>query len=306
MIEFKEFFSESYWWLSLLGGIHCLGLGCYIRYIYSGNNTNHKLLGNIFNLIALYFFTGLLTNSNAPAPIHQLFTLIIPVYFLVMPLLYLYCYRSLHDINRPVGFSLHFYPALIITIFVVLTTGYQVLINHNWPNIGFSQQIDIKDMSLLDIALPTLLFIQTGIYFYYIIKMLNRYPSRTSHLHQDSLKDIKIRWLLVLTLALMSNWLIRGMVIILPLYFDEQAIMLNQAATRLTMLLTVYLLAIYGLNQITRAAYLRGKLAQQQSSINPMSACQQPLNSEETAYLQQLMQEDKQQRPKQTKAKTKQ
>ncbi|WP_299809088.1 hypothetical protein [uncultured Shewanella sp.] len=292
MNEFNEFFSESYWWLSLLGGIHCLGLGFYIRYIYSEKNGNHKILGNIFCLMALYFFTGLLTRNNAPAPIHLLFTLIIPVYFLVMPLLYLYCDRSLHDIERPVGFSHHFYPALILAVFVVLTTSYQILFNKNGVNIGFIQQADITNLNLLVMLLPALLFIQTGLYFYYIIKMLSRYPGRASRLHQDSLKDIKFRWLLVLTLALMSNWLIRAVLVILPFYLGDQAVMFNQAATRLAMLLTVYILAIYGLNQITRAAYLRGKLAQQQPQRNPMPASQQLLNSEEIAYLQQLMQED--------------
>ncbi|MCG9730410.1 hypothetical protein L1D44_11195 [Shewanella sp. Isolate13] len=292
MNEFSEFFSQGYWWFSLLGGIHCLGLGLYIRYIYHEKNGTNKLLGDIFSLMALYFFTGLLTSDNAPAPIYLLFILIIPVYFLVMPLLYLYCDRSLHESERPIGFSRHFYPALTIAILVILTTGYRVLFANHWPDIGWPQAAGITNLSLLAMLLPALLFIQTGIYFYYIIKMLSRYPSRTSRLHQDSLKDIKFRWLLVLTLALMSNWLIRAVLIILPFYLGDQAIIINQAATKLTLLLTVYLLAIYGLKQITRAAFLRGKLAQQLPQRKPMQASQQLLSSEELAYLQQLMKED--------------
>lgn len=294
MNEFSEFFSQGYWWLSLLGGIHCLGLGLYIRYIYHERSGNNKILGDIFSLMALYFFTGLLTRDNAPAPIHLLFILIIPVYFLVMPLLYLYCDRSLHDIKQPIGFSHHFYPALIIAMIVVLVTGYRVFITNNWPNIELLQSHELTNLSLLAMLLPALLFIQTGIYFYYIIKMLSRYPGRVSRLHQDSLKDIKFRWLLVLTLALMSNWLIRAVLILLPFYFGEQLFYVNQAATKLTLLLTVYVLAIYGLKQITRAAYLRGKLAQQPPQKTPMQASQQLLSSEELAYLQQLMQENKQ------------
>ncbi|ABV85613.1 hypothetical protein [Shewanella pealeana] len=294
MNEFSEFFSESYWWLSLLGGIHCLGLGLYIRYIYSEKNGNHKILANIFSLMALYFFTGLLTSNNAPAPIHLVFTLIIPVYFLVMPLLYLYCDRSLNDIEQAIGFSRHFYPALFIAVLVIIAIVYRLLFDNHGTGIGLSQPTEATDLSLLAMLLPALLFIQTGLYFYYIIKMLSRYPGRASRLHQDSLKDIKFRWLLVLTLALMSNWLIRAVLIILPFYLGDQAIMVNQATTRLTMLLTVYILAIYGLNQITRAAYLRGKLAQQQPQRKPMPASQQLLSSEEIAYLHQLMQEEKQ------------
>ncbi|GIU17797.1 hypothetical protein [Shewanella sp. MBTL60-007] len=294
MNEFSEFFSQGYWWLSLLGGIHCLGLGLYIRYIYHEKNGTNKLLGDIFSLMALYFFTGLLTSDNAPAPLHLLFILIIPVYFLVMPLLYLYCDRSLHDIKQPIGFSRHFYPALFIALLVILAISFRLLFTSDGPNIGFSNPPEATDLSLLSLLLPALLFIQTGIYFYYIIKMLSRYPSRTSRLHQDSLKDIKFRWLLVLTLALMSNWLIRAVLIILPFYLGDQAIVINQAATKLTLLLTVYLLAIYGLKQITRAAFLRGKLAQQLPQRKPMQASQQLLSSEELAYLHQLMQEEEQ------------
>ncbi|GIU32235.1 hypothetical protein L2719_13590 [Shewanella schlegeliana] len=294
MNEFSEFFSQGYWWLSLLGGIHCLGLGLYIRYIYHEKNGTNRILGDIFSLMALYFFTGLLTSDNAPAPIHLLFILIIPVYFLVMPLLYLYCDRSLNDIEQPIGFSRHFYPALIIAILVILTIGFRVLFANQWSDIGLPQPLDLSHLSLFAMLLPALLFIQTGIYFYYIIKMLSRYPGRVSRLHQDSLKDIKFRWLLVLTLALMSNWLIRAALILLPFYFGDQAIIINQAATKLTLLLTVYILAIYGLKQITRAAFLRGKLTRQPQQKKPMQASQQLLSSEELAYLQQLMREDEQ------------
>ena len=122
--------------------------------------------------------------------------------------------------------------------------------------------------------------------------MLSHYPGRASRAHQDSLKDIKFRWLLVLTFSLMSNWLLRTLLIILPFYIDDQVFIINQAATTLVLLLTVYILAIYGLKQITKAAFLRGKLAQQPRE--PMRASQQLLSSEELAYLQQLMQEEKQ------------
>ncbi|MCL1140609.1 hypothetical protein [Shewanella pneumatophori] len=292
MIEFNELFSQGYWWISLLGGIHCLGLGLYIRYIYSERSGNHKILGAIFSLMALYFFTGLLTNDNAPAPLQLLFILIIPVYFLMMPLLYLYCDRSLNDIEQPIGFSAHFYPAILVAILVICTAAFRLRFGHNWPLFELTHLSKLKDLHILSLLLPALLSIQTALYFFYIIKMLSRYPGRTYRVHQDSLKDIKFRWLLVLTLALMSNWLLRALLIIIPFYIDDQVFIVNQAATTLILLLTVYILAIYGLKQITRAAFLRGKLAQQPKK--PMQASQQLLSSEELAYLRQLMQEDKQ------------
>ncbi|MCL1059710.1 hypothetical protein L2729_17200 [Shewanella gelidimarina] len=295
MNEFNDFVSQGYWWLSLLGGLHCLGLGLYIRYIYREKNGNQKILGSIFSLMALYFFTGLLTKDNAPAPIHFIFILIIPIYFLLMPMLYLYCHRSLNDAKAPSGFSPHFFPALFVAMTVLATAGYRVLHQGELPDISLSFNSGLSHLnhlSLLGAALPGLLFIQTALYFYFILKMLSRYPSRTSRLHQESLKDIKFRWLLVLTLALMSNWIVRAVLVILPFYFGEQLIHINHVATKLVLLLTVYILAIYGLKQITYAAFLRGRLAQSQQK-SPMKASQQLLSSEELAYLQKLMQDEK-------------
>lgn len=295
MNEFNDFVSQGYWWLSLLGGLHCLGLGLYIRYIYREKNGNQKILGSIFSLMALYFFTGLLTKDNAPAPIHFIFILIIPIYFLLMPMLYLYCHRSLNDTKAPIGFSTHFYPALFVVMTVLATAGYRVLNQGELPDISLSFNSSLSHLShlsLLGAALPGLLFIQTALYFYFILKMLSLYPNRTSRQHQESLKDIKFRWLLVLTLALMSNWMVRAVLVILPFYFGEELIHINHVAAKLVLLLTVYILAIYGLKQITYAAFLRGRLAQSQQK-SPMKASQQLLSSEELAYLKKLMQDEK-------------
>ena len=292
MNEFSDFAAQGYWWLSLLGGLHCLGLGLYVRYIYHEKNGNHKILGSIFSLMALYFFTGLLTKENAPAPIHFIYLLIIPVYFLLMPLLYLYCYRSLHDARKPMGFSPHFYPAFVVALIVIATAIYRTLNQTGFPEISLSITPGLSHLSLLGAALPAILFIQTALYFFFILKMLSRYPGRTSRLHQESLKDIKFRWLLVLTLALMSNWIIRAALVILPFYFGEPLAGVNHAATKLVLLLTVYVLALYGLKQITYAAFLRGRLTRPTEKF-PMKASQQLLNSEELAYLQKLMQDEK-------------
>lgn len=293
MNELSTFLTQGYWWLSLLGGIHCIGLGLYIRYIYRDSSGNHKLLAGLFSLMALYFFTGMLNRDNSPAPIHLLFTLIIPVYFLLMPLLYLYCYRSLHNIRVPISLSKHFYlPILIaIVIFVVSLLSYdyapdgELLQNSAAPGLR-----DFK----IGAALPALLSLQTGFYFILIIQMLRKYRGRSTKVHQESLKDIKFRWLLVLTLAMMSNWLVRTVLVILPFYMGDQISEVTQAFTRLILLLTVYLLALYGLQQITKAAYLRGRFIRQ-SEQDPArtKASSQLLNSEELNYLQQLMQEDK-------------
>lgn len=293
MNEFSTFLTQGYWWLSLLGGIHCIGLGLYIRYIYRDSSGNHKLLAGLFSLMALYFFTGMLNRDNSPAPILLLFTLIIPVYFLLMPLLYLYCYRSLHNIRAPISLSKHFYLPILITIAIFVTS---LLSNNVIPDIGLLQKSigsGLRDFKI-GTALPALLSLQTGFYFILIIQMLRKYRGRSGRAHQESLKDIKFRWLLVLTLAMMCNWLVRTTLVILPFYMGDHISEITQAFTRLILLLTVYLLALYGLQQVTKAAYLRGRLIRQSDQDTAKAkASSQLLNSEELNYLQQLMQEEK-------------
>ncbi|BAJ03941.1 hypothetical protein [Shewanella violacea] len=293
MNEFSSFFLQSYWWLSLLGGLHCFGLGLYIRYLYREGNGNHKLLGSIFSLIALYFFTGMLNKDNAPAPIHLLFMLIIPVYFLLMPLLYLYCYRSLHNIRRSISFSRHFYLALIVAIVVITASLLSKNVTPDLSIIELSYESNMSLINKLGALLPGLLSMQTCIYFILIIRMLQKYRGRSYKAHQESLRDIKFRWLLVLTFAMMVNWLIRTVLVILPFYLGDQISQLTQAFTQLTLLLTIYVLAIYGLQQITRAAYLRGRLTiTTPSGASRNKASTQLLNSEELNYLQDLLKED--------------
>ena len=289
-MTYNNFLFEGYWWLSLLGGLHCIGLGIYIRYLYHDRNGNHKLLGALFNLLALYFFTGLISKYNSPLPLQLLFILIVPVYFLMMPLLYLYCYRSLHNIKRQISFSWHFAPALILVIIIAITFSF----NHDFRfYISTPVQNDLSHVTLLGSILPGLLSLQTASYFYLIIKLLKQFRARSHRAHQNSLKDIKFRWLLALTFAMLANWLVRTMLVILPFYFGDQVTVTAQAITRLCLLLTVYALAIYGLKQITTSAYLRGSLSNKISNNHPQKASQQLLNAEELNYLQQIMQEEK-------------
>lgn len=284
-MTYNNFLLEGYWWLSLLGGLHCIGLGIYIRYLYHDRNDNHKLLGALFSLIALYFFTGMVSKYNSPLPIQLLFILIVPVYFLMMPLLYLYSYRSLHNIKRQIRFSWHFSPALILVIIIGLT--------FNSDFHFYILQNDLSHVTLLGSILPGLLSLQTAIYFYLIIKLLKQFRARSSRAHQNSLKDIKFRWLLALTLAMLVNWLVRTLLVILPFYVGDHVTITAQAITRLCLLLSVYSLAIYGLKQITTTAYLRGRLSSQINSNSPQKASQQLLDAEELNYLQQIMQEEK-------------
>lgn len=299
MNDYSGFLAQGYWWLSLLGGIHCIGLGLYIRYAYreqshdNQHNSNHKLLGGIFSLMGLYFFTGMLSKDSSPVPMHIVYTLIIPIYFILMPMLYLYCYRSLHNIKGNINWSVHLYLPIAVASIVAVTA---MLDSHWIQDIdidSFNLSDDISYFTAIGMALPALLSVQTLTYFVLIIKLLRQFRSRARRAHLGNLKDIKFRWLMALTIALMSNWLIRTIFLILPFYFGDHIGQLAQAVTRLALLITVYVLAIYGLQQITKAAFLRGKLAPQSPPNTPTRSSTQLLNSEELNYLQKLIQDEK-------------
>ena len=288
-MTYNNFLYEGYWWLSLLGALHCIGLGIYIRYIYRDRNDNHKLLGAIFSLLALYFLTGLIAKHNTPIPLQLVFILIIPAYFLLMPMLYLYCYRSLHNIKRNISLSRHFYPAIALAL---LNTMVFLFSPDFHAKIAGMPQQSMSHVTLLGAIQPALLSLQTIIYFALILRLLKRFKGKAQRAHQDSLKDIKFRWLLALTLAMMSNWLVRTFLVILPFYFGDSVSVTAQASTRLFLLLTVYVLALYGLRQITMAAFIRGKLTRPTQTRAAQKTSEQLLNSEELNYLQQIHQND--------------
>ncbi|NMH65115.1 hypothetical protein [Shewanella salipaludis] len=289
MNEFSDFFLQAYWWLSLLGGLHCLLLAFYIRHIYRRAFDSRHLLANIFNLIALYFFTGMLTRENSPIPLHLLMTLFIPVYFLLMPSLYLYCRRLLGLNKQASGLSWHFLPALVAMLSVTVALLTHIDLTSKAAFISISSLGNLGHFNVLGAVLVGLLTLQTGLYALAIIFMLVDYKSSQARRHKDEFKEIKFRWLLVLTLGVLVNWLIRALLVILPFYFGDQLSTLSLAVTRLSMLLTVYILVLYGLKQITQVAYLRGLMSASKEGHSKELA--QVLSREEFNYLQTVLEE---------------
>ncbi|MGL4472934.1 MAG: hypothetical protein ACRCT7_00410 [Shewanella sp.] len=222
----------------------------------------------------------------------------------MMPVLYLYCYRSLHQITSPINLNLHLLPTITAIVLVIVAASSQRLglsgfefnaleskalalsaVNVNDPLIAAPQEA--TQFSLLAIVLPLCLLLQSGCYFVATFKLLNRFHSRASRAHQMSLKDIKCHWLLVLTLCLLANWLVRNALVFIPFYFNSDITVASLILPRLLMLISLYGLAFYGLKQITQAAYLRGLLSQQ--PVNANKASSQLLSSEELAYLQKVI-----------------
>ncbi len=48
MTAFSDIFTQAYWWLSLLGGLHCLALSIYARFVYQDSHSQRRLLAGIF------------------------------------------------------------------------------------------------------------------------------------------------------------------------------------------------------------------------------------------------------------------
>ncbi|MCF1455997.1 MAG: hypothetical protein LPH21_00025 [Shewanella sp.] len=222
MNGFGPFFLEAYWWLSLLGGIHCLLLSLYIRYIYQESQDNHKLLAGIFAMLSLNFFTGLINHQNSPAPLHLLFVLIIPVYFLLMPMLYIYCKRGLTREDIDVRYSPHYVPALLIWLVAVVTVTWDWYhVSTGWQ-LAFDTMGRLEHLGIVGTLLPALLSIQTYIYFVLLIKMLQKHKGH-GYRASDSLKGIKFRWLLALTITMLGNWIIRMFLLIQPFYLGGRS-----------------------------------------------------------------------------------
>lgn len=302
MNEFNTFFAQAYWWLSLFGGLHCLALAIYIRYFYHSNN-NQKLLAGFLSLIGLYFLTGMLNRDNTPIPIHVLFNLITPIYFLLMPLLYLYCKRSLEQNTSPIGFSRHYWPALVTLCLAMIDIAVRLNLHKNaiWFQAEFFKYRQDIDFSHWSLALPLLLFIQTATYFVALWRLFQRHKLRQQQNNdapQQTLKLIRFRWLFGLTLAMLFNWLLRVFVVVLPFYLGDSLSTLSHALPRLSLLLSFYLLAAYGLKQITRTAYLRGHMSAPQPKAEPQSS--EILTPEEFEFLQQLQQESTDHKEKST------
>ncbi|MBV7315653.1 hypothetical protein [Shewanella sp. NIFS-20-20] len=289
MPEFNQFLQQAFWWMSLLAAIHCFLLGLYMRYLYQERTPNHKLLAALLSLMGIYFLSGTLVSGQLPLPLHLLYLSVFPIYFLLMPLLYLYCYRSLHKITTPLRLSWHFMPALIILIVVITAMLWRQL----WlkaPLLSTPNDIsELTQLGVIGTAIPGLLTLQATIYFFLIFNTLRQFRGRASRAHQMSLRDIKFRWLLVLTLCLMVNWLIRTLMLTVPFYFYIDLPAASLVLPRLLMLISIYALAFYGLKQITRAAYLRGKLSI--TPANHAKASSQLLDSEELAFLHKVLTE---------------
>ncbi|QIR15814.1 hypothetical protein [Shewanella aestuarii] len=285
----QQIFFQAYWWLSLLGGIHCIGVAFYIRYIYHSHNNSHKALAMIFALIGFYFFTGLITRETTPIPIHLMLTLIIPVYFILMPLLYIYSKQSLYGNHYHPSYAKHFSITLMAALMTSSAMLFRVGINPKISDNAIQSLADLSQINMLAIILPLLLVAQTIIYFVLIYQLLSKFRKQLVSNNGLCLSDIRFRWICLLVIGILVNWIIRLSLVYLPFVIGDSLSLLAQATTRLSMLVTVYVFAFYGLHQITRAAYLRGVSGQAVPITHGNLSSQQILDDTEKAFIQDVI-----------------
>lgn len=294
MNEFNQFFSQAYLWLSLLGGLHCLILCIYIRFIHQPRTIKHHLLAYIIGLLALYFFTGIINQYNTPIPINIFFTLLIPLYFLLMPLMYLYCKHHVSSPSRNDFNWKHFYPVVGIIFLVVLALSYHWLMRMNSSIYSFENIWIEQNFNIIFIVFPGLLSLQAAFYFILIFKLLNKLSFNKSLFEHSELHHIKFKWLLILTFALIMNWLVRSLLLMLPFYTGENITVFNLLLSRIILLISLYILAFYGLKQITDIAHMKDKKL---SSMKPVTLStrtkEQLLTEEELDFIHQIMSESK-------------
>ena len=289
MDSLSGFLQHAYWWLSLVGGVHCAVLAVLLGWKRLSQNRHQQIIViAIFITLSVYFLTGIVNRENAPLPIHIILALMTPMYFLLMPLVYFYCKNELDCQQRYSSqtLMLHYAPAIIVATLVVLFS-----ITH-FSSLDFikSEAVTIRGLnhfSLLGMVLPVLLFIQTAIYFIAIIQVIRRKRNREGQLVGSEIDDLKVRWLLVLATAIIVNWLFRCLLASFTFIFGDQYWLIIETVIRFNLLMTLYILAIYRLQQLTVIAYQNGLIAQHRDKTE--KAITEVLDREEKDYLSSIL-----------------
>ena len=269
-----------------------------MRYIYANSDPSttqsNRLLGSLFLLIALFFATGATTRENAPIQIHFILTLMVPFYFLLMPLLYSYCKACLKIPISDSNILKHLAPTFVSMLVIVIAVFFNIGLDPNASTQAINSVSELSHINTIALIMPAFIILQSAIYFGLIFNTISKHKKRFKLTNQQSLKDIRLRWLLILTAGILLNWVLRIVMVLIPFYFGDTISATAHTIARLSLLVTVYGFALYGLHQITRAAYLRGNANNKNSNQTqqPQKASEQLLNSEELNYLQSIINEE--------------
>ncbi|MFO6424702.1 hypothetical protein [Motilimonas sp. KMU-193] len=290
MADYQALFTQAYWWLSILGGLHCFAVALFLRFSLELNSTANRLLPFLFALIGWYFITGLIHKGLMPSLFDWLLPLVYPTYFVLMPLVYCYSKTSLQP-NAEVQYRKHFAPALIIALVIFALIAYQVLTTADLSQIRNLD--DLRFIEFFALVLPLLTLLQSAFYFIHIFRLIktsqHQRPATDGELYQ-----IRLRWIYLLVSGILLNWVIRVALIYYPFYTGLPPSMPFQAITSFCLLVTVYIFAFYGFHQIGRTAYLRGLSRANRSK--PQTS-KEIIDQDEMAFLQDLLADKNPQTP---------
>ena len=291
LVTASEFLQQAYWWLSLFGCLHCglLSIVLWVKGQRQPQRSSNWIVIAIFMTLSLYFFTGMVNRDNAPIPIHVFLAMLMPTYFLLMPLVYLYCKYELVEHARigKKNVLLHSLPSIIVA-FIIITFSVMHFTTDVYLESDAIRHQGSFSFTLLGVILPIALLVQMAWYFFSIARLIRKQSASVSALKKQSVDGLKIRWLLVLTMSIIANWLIRCILVSVSFWFGDDYLLASETAMRFSLLMTLYVLAIYRLQQLTVIAYHNGLI---DSSTAHYSKFHDVLDHDEKAFLSSIFKE---------------
>ncbi|MBY5993320.1 hypothetical protein [Ferrimonas balearica] len=255
--------------IALVGGINCLLLAAFLRYLYRDPYRSERYLAAWFALLALYFLFPFAPWLLSPMQILPLFAL----QFLALPCLYLHLNSQLRRRRAEPGWHLG------LPLALVLATLALVMLPTWAEKLGWNQ-------GLLLVLLPLGAVSQFGFYLLALLRDWRRWGRPRRSLSASG-RDLRRRWLLVLAVTASLVWLLRLSSALLPLSLGGPLPAWLNLAIRLAIVLLLLFSLAFALRQITSAAWLRRR--QPSPEVHPPKrASESILSSEELAFLRDL------------------
>ncbi|MBY6019579.1 hypothetical protein [Ferrimonas balearica] len=257
--------------IALFGGINCLLLALFLRYLYRDPFQSEHYLAAWFGLLSLYFGFSFL-----PSLLSQ--PVLLPLYglqFLALPCLYLYLNSQWRQQRAAPGWHFVLPSGLILAIIALVL----------WRQTHAHQHESVSE-GLLVVLLPLAAVSQ---YAYYLSAALRDWQrwGRPRRSLSASGRDLRRSWLMVLATTASLVWLLRLLGTLLPLLWQDPLPAWLDLALRLAIIGLLLFSLAFGLRQISNAAWLRRHQPSPEFHP-PKRASESILNSEELAFLRDL------------------
>ncbi|MBY6187464.1 hypothetical protein KUV89_12610 [Marinobacter hydrocarbonoclasticus] len=260
--------------IALIGGINCLLLALFLRYLYRDPIQSERYLAAWFALLALYFSFSFLPGLLSQA-------ILVPLYalqFFALPCLYLYLNSQLRQRKAPAGWHLKLPLALVLaTIILMALRQYYPVWAEVWSE------------GVLVLLLPAGAVAQFVFYLRAALADWRQFARPRRSLSASG-RDLRRTWLMVLASTATLVWLLRLVGTLLPLWLDATLPPWLDLALRIAIIGLLLFSLAYGLRQITNAAWLRRHQPSPELTP-PKRASESILSSEELAFLRDLNKE---------------